>query len=104
MPLPAHESATEGDWTPVSAKHPCSICGGHDGCRRGFGDAFACCVRTASDWPLTTGGWVHRLELARAEMRASASSVYATTPASGHVSTANGAWDEASADVVSVAS
>jgi hypothetical protein len=56
------QGSVEGEWTFVSVKHPCRICGGHEGCRRGFDDSFACCVRRASDWPLTTGGWVHRLQ------------------------------------------
>jgi hypothetical protein len=61
MPNHAEESVSDGDWTSVSAKYPCSICGGCNRCGRSSGDEFASCVRTASDWPLTTGGWVHRL-------------------------------------------
>lgn len=51
----------EFDWTFVSFKHPCTICGSNDGCRRGE-EEFACCVRIGSQWPLTAGGWVHRVE------------------------------------------
>jgi hypothetical protein len=54
-------SAVEVEWTFVSVKHPCTICGGHDGCRSGFEDEFACCKRVSSEWPLSAGGWVHRL-------------------------------------------
>ncbi len=49
------------EWTFVSVKHPCAICAGHDGCRRGFDDEFACCTRVSSEWPLSAGGWVHRV-------------------------------------------
>jgi hypothetical protein len=55
------QGSAEVEWTFVSVKHPCSICGGHEGCRIADSEHFACCVRTSSDWPLTTGGWLHRL-------------------------------------------
>ena len=57
----ASVSAVEVEWTFVSSKHPCSICGGHDGCRSGFEHEFACCKRVSSEWPLSAGGWVHRV-------------------------------------------
>ncbi len=56
-------SGVEVEWTLVSVKHPCTVCGGHHGCRRGFADEFGCCTRVLSEWPLTAGGWVHRLDL-----------------------------------------
>jgi hypothetical protein len=59
-------SALELEWTLVSAKRPCTICGSHQGCRRGFEDEFVCCTRVRSEWPLTAGGWVHRVELGHA--------------------------------------
>ena len=54
-------STVEAEWTFVSVKHPCAICGAHDGCRSGFEGEFACCQRVPSQWPLSAGGWVHRL-------------------------------------------
>jgi hypothetical protein len=57
----ASVSAVEVEWTFVSAKQPCTVCGGHAGCRRGLDDEFACCTRVSSEWPLSAGGWVHRL-------------------------------------------
>lgn len=57
----APTASLEAEWTFVSTTAPCKICGGHDGCRRGFDDAFACCTRRSSEWPLTAGGWVHRM-------------------------------------------
>ena len=57
----ASMTAVEVEWTFVSVKHPCAICAGHDGCRRGFDDEFACCIRVSSEWPLSAGGWVHRV-------------------------------------------
>jgi len=71
LPPPA-EPSRDVDWTPVSHQHPCAICGSHDRCRRGFADEFACCVRMVSDWPLTTGGWVHRVDSPRSDARAGA--------------------------------
>ncbi|MEO7327920.1 MAG: hypothetical protein ABI193_05045 [Minicystis sp.] len=55
-------SGVEVEWTLVSGKSPCSICGGAHGCRRGFDGEFACCKQVSSEWPLTSGGWVHRVE------------------------------------------
>ncbi len=58
----ASVGAAEAEWTFVSTKYPCTICGSHHGCRRGFDDEFACCIRVSSEWPLAVGGWVHRVE------------------------------------------
>ncbi len=58
----ARFSATEADWTFVSVKCPCRICGSHKGCRTGFDGQFACCTRISSQWPLSVGGWVHRFD------------------------------------------
>jgi len=57
----ASVSAVEDEWTFVSAARPCAICGGHDRCRRRPDDEFACCVQVSSEWPLSAGGWVHRV-------------------------------------------
>ncbi len=57
----ASVSAVEVEWTFVSVKRPCAICGGHDGCRSGVDNGFACCKRVSSQWPLSAGGWVHRV-------------------------------------------
>ena len=57
----ARTASLEAEWTFASASSPCKICGGHDGCRRGFDDEFACCTQMSSEWPLTAGGWVHRM-------------------------------------------
>jgi hypothetical protein len=66
----ASVSAVEDEWTFVSAARPCTICAGHDRCRRGS-DEFACCARVSSEWPLSAGGWVHRLgSFSRAPPRA----------------------------------
>ena len=54
-------SAVEVEWTFVSVKHPCHICAGHEGCRSSCDDEFACCTRLSSEWPLSAGGWVHRV-------------------------------------------
>lgn len=59
----ASAGAVEVEWAFVSIKRPCAICGGHHGCRRGFGDEFACCTQVLSQWPLTAGGWVHRVRV-----------------------------------------
>jgi hypothetical protein len=64
----ARSRSHEEEWKLVSEKHPCPICKFADGCHRDLEGAFACCGRRPSDWPLTSGAWLHRVE--RAEHRA----------------------------------
>lgn len=52
---------SEADWSIVSAKHPCPICGASAGCRTHEDAAFASCAHRPSDWLLTNGSWLHRL-------------------------------------------
>jgi hypothetical protein len=55
-------ASLEGDWTHVSERNPCPICKSASRCRRHTGDAFAACTREPSDWPLTSGAWLHRVQ------------------------------------------
>ena len=57
----ASVSTVEVEWTFVSARQLCPICAGNDGCRSSLDDDFACCRRISSEWPLSAGGWVHRV-------------------------------------------
>jgi hypothetical protein len=68
MSYAARSQSQEAEWKLVSEKHPCPICNAEDGCHRDDEGAFACCARRPSDWPLTSGAWLHRVE--RAEHRA----------------------------------
>jgi len=52
------------DWNQVSTAAPCPICGGGQDCRTHADEAFACCVQEPSDWRLSNGGWLHRVEAA----------------------------------------
>ena len=52
----------ETEWKLVSAQHPCPICEASDGCHRDLDGTFACCARRPSEWPLTSGAWLHRIE------------------------------------------
>lgn len=60
----ARSQSQEAEWKLVSEKHPCAICKAADGCHRDLEGAFACCARHPSDWPLTSGAWLHRVECA----------------------------------------
>ena len=62
MSYVARSQSHEAEWKLVSEKHPCPICESADGCHRDLEGAFACCGRRPSDWPLTTGAWLHRIE------------------------------------------
>jgi hypothetical protein len=58
-----HESAAHHDaeWTAVSERDPCPICGEGGECRRHSDGAFVFCMRLPSEWPLTNGAWLHRV-------------------------------------------
>ena len=51
----------EFDWIKVSAGRRCPICGGGTGCKTHSEGNFAACGQEPSDWPLTSGAWLHRL-------------------------------------------
>jgi hypothetical protein len=59
----AHQSQSDEDWTLVTAKCPCRVCGATEGCRNGYEGQYAACLRRHSQWPLAPGGWVHQLEV-----------------------------------------
>lgn len=56
--------ALDGDWNRVSEASPCPICGSGSGCHTHADEGFACCVQRPSDWRLTNGGWLHRVQFA----------------------------------------
>jgi hypothetical protein len=56
-------NADDIEWLPVSASRPCKVCGAQQGCRTR--EEFACCTHRVSDWPLTNGCWLHRLDSSR---------------------------------------
>jgi hypothetical protein len=53
------------EWMEVSTEEPCPICGSDSQCKVLEDGEFACCVKTVCDWPVLTGGWLHRLSDAR---------------------------------------
>jgi hypothetical protein len=61
----AHGLTTEADWESVTQARPCPICGASRGCST-HSQVFVSCERISSQWPLTTGAWLHRLEVAPA--------------------------------------
>ncbi|MEP7122391.1 MAG: hypothetical protein ABJE95_15825 [Byssovorax sp.] len=62
MSYVARSQSQDAEWKLVSEIHPCPICKAADGCHRDLEGAFACCARHPSDWPLTTGAWLHRID------------------------------------------
>jgi hypothetical protein len=52
----------DGDWNRVTGTAPCPVCGSDANCRTHSDEAFVCCVQRPSDWRLSNGGWLHRLE------------------------------------------
>jgi hypothetical protein len=58
-------AAIDSDWKLVSQGRPCPVCGAEDTCGVHVVDDFACCARAPSDWKLTNGSWLHRVESQR---------------------------------------
>jgi hypothetical protein len=55
-------AAIDSDWRLVSQERPCPVCGAEDACSFHTADDFACCAREPSDWKLTNGSWLHRVQ------------------------------------------
>ncbi len=55
-------SSIDIDWRAVSLHKPCPVCGGPSGCTYHGQAPFVGCANKPSDWPLTSGSWLHRLE------------------------------------------
>jgi hypothetical protein len=69
MSYVARSQSQDAEWKLVSEFHPCPICHAAAGCHRDLEGAFACCARQPSDWPLTSGAWLHRVERAAPRAR-----------------------------------
>ena len=52
----------DSDWRLVSQERPCPVCGAEAACSIHTADDFVCCAREPSDWKLTNGSWLHRLQ------------------------------------------
>jgi hypothetical protein len=63
-------AAIDSDWRMVSQERPCPVCGADDACSVHTADPFACCAREPSDWKLTNGAWLHRVEVSAAVAKA----------------------------------
>ena len=57
----ASSSTLQSEWQAVSRDQPCGICGAHNRCSLGADGEFACCLTTPSEWPIVSGGWLHRV-------------------------------------------
>jgi hypothetical protein len=55
-------AAIDSDWRSVSQERPCPVCGKDDVCSVHTADDFACCAREPSEWKLTNGSWLHRIQ------------------------------------------
>jgi hypothetical protein len=55
-----HALVTEAEWERVSSERPCPVCGANRGCST-HSNTFVSCERILSQWPLTTGAWLHRV-------------------------------------------
>jgi hypothetical protein len=58
-----HFTSTDIEWITVSGRRPCPVCGGSLQCQVQAEGAFAACNIRPSDWPMTSGAWLHRIEL-----------------------------------------
>jgi hypothetical protein len=53
-------TSEECAWESASSAHPCPVCGADGGCQIHDAEGFVCCTQVRSEWPLTTGAWLHR--------------------------------------------
>ncbi len=58
--LDAEKTSEEFDWESANSVRPCPVCGADCGCRVHADEGFVCCTHVRSEWPLTTGAWLHR--------------------------------------------
>ena len=58
--LNAEKTSDEFAWESANSARPCPVCGADGGCRVHAEEDFVCCSRVRSEWPLTTGAWLHR--------------------------------------------
>jgi hypothetical protein len=56
-----HGTGADVEWINVSELRRCPICGGMAGCKTQAEGHFAVCGTEPSEWPLTVGGWLHRV-------------------------------------------
>jgi hypothetical protein len=63
LELARHRTSSDVEWDDVSEYNPCPVCGAESHCSRHVEDAFVSCARRPSEWPLTNGGWLHRVAL-----------------------------------------
>jgi hypothetical protein len=61
LELARHRAPNDVEWDDVSEHQPCPVCGAESECSRHVDDGFVSCARRPSDWPLTNGGWLHRV-------------------------------------------
>jgi hypothetical protein len=66
-----HGIGADFEWINVSVWRRCPICGGVAGCKTHAEGHFAACGRQPSDWPMTSGAWLHRVRPPFARMSTS---------------------------------
>jgi hypothetical protein len=57
----AYPTVDVPDWVEASTTRPCPVCGGTDGCSILEDGEFVRCLEVVCDWPVVTGGWLHRV-------------------------------------------
>jgi hypothetical protein len=61
MPRYAHAAVDVPEWVETSPVRPCPVCGGTSQCSIHEDGEFARCLEVICDWPVLTGGWLHRI-------------------------------------------
>jgi hypothetical protein len=70
-------SMVEPIWETVTRKDPCPVCAAESDCQIHGEEAFVACRNVCSEWPLTTGGWLHRAQASSGRRAPSESGTYA---------------------------
>jgi hypothetical protein len=55
-------AAIDSDWKQVTPEKPCPVCGSFNACSVHVFEEFACCSLSPSEWKLTNGAWLHRID------------------------------------------
>jgi hypothetical protein len=57
----AYPEADVPEWIEASSARPCPVCGATSGCSILEDGEFVRCLEIICDWPVSAGGWLHRV-------------------------------------------
>ena len=58
----AYPTVDVPEWVEASSTLPCPVCGSTSGCGILEDGEFVRCLEVVCDWPVSAGGWLHRVK------------------------------------------